>query len=91
MTFQSGVMDLTGRGFSGANTWWAYVRSKPERQRLESLIGAALVDKRTCERLVHERDESLFESFGLSEETRKHLRSIEATTLRQLASAILGT
>ena len=77
-----------GQGFSGANTWWEYLLSKTERQRLESLIGAALLDKAVCEQLVRDRDENLLAAFGLGSETRQWLRTIRADTLTQLAKAI---
>jgi hypothetical protein len=90
--FQKAVMDVSpwpkGKGFSGSSVWWEYVLSKTEVQRLESLIGMALLDQSVCERLVNVRDDALLEAFDLSHETREWLRMIKASTLSELAEAI---
>lgn len=91
-SFQKAVMDVSpwpqGKGFSGSSVWWEYVLSKTEAQRLESLIGMALLDQSICERLVNMRDETLLEAFDLSHETREWLRMLQASTLSELAEAI---
>ncbi|MBI5669078.1 MAG: hypothetical protein HZC41_13825 [Chloroflexi bacterium] len=77
-----------GKGFSGGSTWWQHVLSQDERQRLDHLMGVALLDTDICKRLLGGKDDSLFSAFGLSEETRQQLRSVQATTLVDLARAI---
>lgn len=88
------VMDVTpwpnGQGFSGSSQWWDYVMQKEEKQRLDNLMGIALLDEDVRKRLVHDRDSSLFTAFGLSKETQNWLRAIPATTLFELAKAIVS-
>jgi hypothetical protein len=78
-----------GRGFAGAETWWRNVVSKQEKQRLDYLLGVALLDREICDRLVKERDESLLKAFGLSEATRGWLHLLKVNTLDELAQAIV--
>ena len=91
---QAPVMDILpwpqGRGFAGASAWWEHVLSKDERQRLDHLMGVALLDEDVCRRLLQEQDDSLLSAFGLSEETRARLRAIDATSLTELAQAIIS-
>jgi len=63
---------------------------KEEKQRLDSLMGTALLDETVRHRLVRERDTSLLSAFGLSKETQLWLRSIEAGSLTELAQAIVA-
>jgi len=90
--FQNAVTEISPwvseKRFSGSVVWWDYVLSKSERQRLESLIGMALLDAAICKRLIQEHDESLFEAFGLSAETREWLKLLHANSLIELAEAI---
>ncbi len=78
-----------GHNFQGAADWWAYVLSKEESKRLDNLMGLALLDEDICRRLLKDHDPSLFNAFGLSAETQAWLRSIKATTLTELAEAIV--
>ena len=91
---ESPVMDVLpwprGRGFSGANAWWNYMLGKEERRRLDHLMGVALLDEGICDQLVKERDGSLLTAFGLSEDTQAWLRTIKATSLVELAQAIVS-
>jgi hypothetical protein len=91
---QKPVMDVSpwpqGRGFAGAKAWWDYVLSKGEQQRLDNLMGLALMDQKIHDRLVHERDTSLLTAFGLCEETQVWLRQIPADSLVELAQAIVS-
>ncbi len=91
---ESPVMDVLpwprGRGFTGANAWWNYVLGKEERRRLDHLMGVALLDEGICDRLVNKRDDSLLSAFELSAETRAWLRAISATSLVELAQAIVS-
>ena len=88
------VMDVSpwpdGHGFAGAQSWWEYIFSKEEKQRLDNLMGIALLDTEVCERLVSERDDSLLTAFGLSEKTRSWLHAIPADSLDELAQAIVA-
>jgi hypothetical protein len=63
---------------------------KQEKQRLDTLMGTALLDEKVRHRLVRERDASLLSAFGLSSETQSWLRSIEAGSLTELAQAIVA-
>lgn len=87
------VMDVLpwphGHGFSGTDIWWEYILSQEERQRLDQLMGIALLDETICDRLVHQRDDSLFTAFGISEKTQKWLGTISANSLAELAQAIV--
>lgn len=84
------VMDVKGYGFSGGDNWWCYVLSHSEHERLDNLIGLALLDSKICEQLVVRRDPGLLSSFGLSEQTQTWLRDVKATTLKDLAQAIVA-
>lgn len=63
---------------------------KEEKQRLDNLMGTALLDEAVRRRLVNERDVSLLTSFGLSTETQIWLRTVEAKSLTELAQAIVA-
>ena len=71
------VMDVNGYGFSGGDKWWRYVLSHSEHERLDNLIGLALLDSKICEQLVAKRDPALLSAFGLSEQTQTWLRDSE--------------
>jgi hypothetical protein len=87
------VMDVLpwpgGRGFRGADAWWDYVLTKDERQRLDQLLGLALLDQSICKRLL-DHDKSLSGKFGLSESTQNWLETIPANSLTELAEAIVA-
>jgi hypothetical protein len=93
-TFQTPVMDVLpwpqGQGFTGATAWWDYMLSKDESRRLDNLMGVALLDEDMSQRLVTDRDDTLLASFGLSKETRTWLRNVPATSLVELAQAIVS-
>jgi hypothetical protein len=78
-----------GRGFRGADAWWDYVLTKDERQRLDQLLGLALLDQNICKRLL-DHDKSLSGKFGLSESTQSWLETIPAQSLTELAEAIVA-
>lgn len=88
------VMDVfpwpQGLGFSGSSAWWDYVLDKEDRQKLDHLLGMALLDPKISDLLVNKRDASLLEAFKLSQETQVWLRTIEASTLTELAQAIVS-
>lgn len=78
----------SGRGFSGGSAWWQHVLRQDERKRLDNLIGVALLDAEIGKQLLSGKHDTLFSAFGLSEETQKRLRSIQASTLADFAEAI---
>ncbi len=90
MMDQTPIMDVSpwpeGRGFEG---WWDELGRSAEMKRLDNLMGVALLDESVRHRLVKERDASLLTAFGLSHETQSWLREIQATTLAELAQAIV--
>lgn len=94
-SLSSMVMDVSpwphGKGFNGGKEWWEYLSTKDERKRLDHLLGMALLDDKICQRLVDDRDESLFIAFGLSEPTRQWIRRIDAQSLSDLARAVIDT
>jgi hypothetical protein len=76
-------------GFESADAWWD-VMDKAEKQRLDNLMGIALLDTEVRDRLVNKRDKSLLTAFGLSQETQNWIREINATSLIELAQAIVS-
>lgn len=79
-----------GYGFQGAQEWWDSLRGQKERQRLDKLVGLALLDEGMCRRLVADRDPALMNAFGLSAETQSWLRSIQANNLTEFAQAVMA-
>ena len=86
------VMDISpwpqGHGFAGATMWWDHVHEQNEQKRLDNLMGVALLDAEICERLLSGSDDTLMSAFGISEETKSRLRSVQATSLTDLAQAL---
>jgi len=86
------VMDVLpwpqGHGFTGTAAWWDHVGKQDEQKRLDNLMGLALLDEDVRDRLLDGTDDSLLTAFGLSEETRTRLRTVQATSLTDLAQAI---
>nr|PZN54951.1 MAG: hypothetical protein DIU68_09360 [Chloroflexota bacterium] len=93
-TNETPVMDVlpwpNGKGFNGSSEWWEYVMTKDERRRLDNLMGLALLDPDVCDRLLTKRDETLMKAFGLSTQTQAWLRGLQATSLSELAQAIVA-
>lgn len=79
-----------GYGFTGGDGWWAHTLSQSERERLDDLLGLALLDQSVCNQLVEQRDSSLFEAFDLSAETQRWLVGIKANSLKEFAQAVLA-
>lgn len=77
-----------GQGFEGGEAWWAYVRSRSEAERLDVLVGLALLHSEVRQRLLT-RDEALLAAFAFSEGTLRQLKSLHAATLTDFAQAIL--
>jgi hypothetical protein len=69
--------------------WHGFLITHDEMSRIDRLMGSAMLDDALGHRLVHQRDGALLASFGLSLETQNWLRSIEASTLDELAQAIV--
>ena len=65
-----------------------YVLSAEARERLDTLLGAALVDADVRRRLLDDHDESLLADFAIPEETRVWLRGLNAASLTELAQAV---
>ena len=86
------VMDVLpwpdGYGFTGGDSWWRHLVGLSERDRLDSLIGLALLDSKICEQLVNKRDPSLLSTFGLSGQMQDWLKNVQANTLKELAQRI---
>lgn len=87
------VMDVlpwpSGQGFAGAQAWWDCVLSKNERQKLDNLLGIALLDQSIRDNLLTLKSEALLSPFEFSEEVKQWLMSIEVASLEELAEAIL--
>jgi hypothetical protein len=87
------VLDIspwpTGQGFKGRDAWWETIGNLEEQQKLDQLIGAALLSQEVCERLLG-HDEGLLLTFDLSEPTRRWLLDIQAGSLTEFAQAIVS-
>jgi hypothetical protein len=79
-----------GYGIAEAGVCGEHMLSEEDRQELDRLLGTALLDKATCQRLLCERDDSLLAEFALSEETRAWLHTVWATSLAELAQAVIS-
>ena len=88
------VMDVlpwpSGYGFNGGDAWWQHTLSQGERERLDDLVGLALLDKNVCDQLIIQRDPKLLDAFALSLDTRHWLTAIKANTLQEFAQALLS-
>lgn len=88
------VMDVlpwpSGFGFNGADAWWQHTLSQSERDRLDNLMGLALLDHDVQDRLLVQHDPSLLDAFNLSDDTRQWLGSIQVSSLKELAQAIVA-
>lgn len=88
--YSTAVIDIfpwqNGSGFANADTWWSYVLSQPEADRLDLLIGMALLSQEVC-LLLLTHDRELLELFEFAEDTTQLLLEIEAHTLDEFAQA----
>jgi hypothetical protein len=84
------VLDLApwpnGLGFKDAETWWAYVLSQPEKDKIDFLMAAALLSEAVA-LLLLKHDRNLLARFELTEQTIALLCEIEASTLAEYARA----
>ena len=67
-----------------------HVLSVEERRALDTLVGMALLNDDVRHRLLHKQADALLAALALSEETQAWVRAIPATTLAELAQAILA-
>jgi len=67
----------------------SFVLSNDEIQHFDKLLGTALVDDGIYRRLLLQRDESLFDEFHLTDRMQSWLRNVPATSLSDLAKAIV--
>ena len=64
--------------------------TRQEKQRVDNLMGNALLDEGVRKRLLYNKDDTLLATYGLCEETRAIFRNIHATSLAELAQAIVS-
>lgn len=74
---------------NGGDVWRQHSTGKSERDRLDNLMGLALVDQKIRDRLLVQHDPSLLDDFDLSDDTRHLLISVGAHSLREFAQAII--
>lgn len=74
--------------FSRSNVWRGFLLTTDEKRSIDRLMGSALLDDSLRDLLVNQRDTSLMASFGLSRDTQNWLRSIQASSLEELAQEI---
>lgn len=68
--------------------WHGYRLTDEEMRQIDKLMGRAMLDQRFCNRLLQQRDKSVFREYNLTPETQHWLGSIEACTLIEFAQAI---
>jgi len=94
MVDHTNVMDISTRSsakqLDGSREWLDDMLSRDEMRRLDNHMGVALLDTDVRNRLVNERDQSLFVAYGLSERTQNWLHEVQARTLNELARAIVS-
>jgi len=83
------AIDMLPRS-NGSDVWWQHTLGQSERDRLDNLIGLALVDQRVHDRLLVQHDPSLLDDFDLSDDTRHWLTGVRASTLKEFAQAIVN-
>jgi hypothetical protein len=75
--------------FQRPNVWHGFLLTHDEKQRIDTMMGSALLDDKLCHRLVKDRDTSVMSAFNLSTETQRWLCSISASSLDEMAQAIV--
>jgi hypothetical protein len=89
-TFKDVLRWPSGSGFTGADAWRQHTPSQSERDCLDNLMGQALLDQGVRHRLLVQRDPTLLDALDLSEDTRRWLASVQASTLKEFAQAIVA-
>src|SRR5579864_9130988 len=79
-----------GSAFGSADVWEHHTLAPNEGERLDHLVGLALLDSSVCNRLIVQRDPSLLDAFNLADDTRQWLATVQARTLEELAQAIVA-
>ena len=69
--------------------WQGFLLNHEEKQRIDRMMGSALLDEALCHRLIKDRDTSVMSAFNLSAETQRWLCSIRAASLDEMAQAIV--
>jgi hypothetical protein len=77
-----------GLGFKNAETWWAYVRSQPEKDRIDFLMSVALLSDVVAVLLL-QHDQDLLNKFQLTEQTKTTFSEIEASSVAEFARAAI--
>ncbi|SRR5258708_15811869 len=67
-----------------------WISAPSERERLDDLLGLALLDPGVRERLLVQRDPSLLEAFNLSNDTQQSLANARVSTLQEFAQTIVA-
>lgn len=75
--------------FQRPKVWHGFLLSTDEKQRIDRMMGSALLDDKLCHRLVKDRDTSVMSAFDLSAETQHWLCNIRASSLDEIAQAIV--
>lgn len=75
--------------FQRPSVWQGFLVTNDEKQRIDRMMGSALLDETLCHRLVKDRDTSIMSAFNLSTETQRWLCSIRASSLDEMAQAIV--
>jgi hypothetical protein len=75
--------------FQRPKVWQGFLLSHEEKQRIDRMMGTALLDETLCRRLVKDRDTSVMSAFNLSADTQRWLCNISASTLDEMAQAIV--
>lgn len=75
--------------FQRPKVWHGFLLSNDEKQRVDRMMGSALLDDKLCHRLVKDRDTSVMSAFDLSAETQHWLCNIRASSLDEMAQAIV--
>lgn len=78
------------QAYPNGDVWQQLTTGQSDRDRLDNLIGLALVDQGVHDRLIVRRDRSLLDDFELSEDTRDRLTAIHANSLKEFAQAIVS-
>ena len=81
---------MDAQPYPNGDVWQQHTVGQSERDRLDNLIGLALLDRGVHDRLIVRRDRSLLDDFELSQDTRDRLTAINANSLREFAQAIVS-